>query len=165
MLKHNFDVTVFHDDSEPVVSFGANLAKVSVDRETGMASLNECVAYYDAGRVLNPFMAEGQSTGGTVQGIGQVLWEEAMYDKDGQLIVGTMEDAGIPSASLIGRITIQLVEHASESGYPIKGIGEAATTGVPPAVIRALEKNLGSRLCRTPVRAEEILALLLRRFS
>ncbi len=165
LLKHNFDVTVFHDDSEPVVSFGANLAKVSVDRETGMASLNECVAYYDAGRVLNPFMAEGQSTGGTVQGIGQVLWEEAMYDKDGQLIVGTMEDAGIPSASLIGRITIQLVEHASELGYPIKGIGEAATTGVPPAVIRALEKNLGSRLCRTPVRAEEILALLLRRFS
>jgi len=160
LLNHNFDVTIFHDESEPVVSFGANLAKVSVDRETGTASPNVCAAYYDAGRVLNPYMAENQSIGGTVQGIGQVLWEEALYDKDGQLIVGTMEDAGIPSASLTGSITVQLVKHASELDYPIKGIGEAATTGVPPAVIRALEKDLGKRLRRTPVRAEEILALI-----
>jgi carbon-monoxide dehydrogenase large subunit len=160
LLKHQFDVTVFHRDSEMVISLGANLAKVSVDRDTGKASVDECNAYYDAGRILNPYMAEEQSMGGTVQGIGQVLWEEAGYDGDGQLIVGTIEDAGVPSASLIGKIRIQLAEHPSERGYPVKGIGEASTTGVPPAVIRALEKNLGKRLRRTPVRAEEILALI-----
>ncbi len=60
---------------------------------------------------------------------------------------------------MIGKIRIQLAKHSSESGDPIKGIGEASTTGVPPAVIRALEKNLGRRLRRTPVRAEEILAV------
>ncbi len=100
LLKHQFDVTVFHRDNEMVISFGANLAKVSLDRETGRAVVDECSAYYDAGRILNPYMAEEQSMGGTVQGIGQVLWEEAGYDGEGQLVVGTIEDAGVPSASI-----------------------------------------------------------------
>src|SRR5208283_4571789 len=150
LLKHKFDATVFHRDNEPLISFGANLAKVSIDRETGKAVVDECNAYYDAGRILNPYMAEEQSMGGTVQGIAQVLWEEAAYDNDGQLIPGTIEDAGVPSASLIGEIRIQLAKHSSERGDLVKGIGEASTVGVPPAVIRALEKNLGKRLRRTP---------------
>ena len=159
LLRRKFDVTVFHRENEQVVSFGANVATVSVDKETGRARVEECVAYYDAGRVLNPYMAEDQSIGGTVQGIGQVLWEEATYDEDGDLMVGTIEDSGLPSASLIGRVRIQLVKHPSGTRGPIKGIGEGSTTGVPPAVIRALEKNLGGRLLRTPVHAEEIIAI------
>jgi aerobic carbon-monoxide dehydrogenase large subunit len=160
LLKHEFDVTVFHQEKDSVISFGANLAKVLVDKETGMASVDECAAYYDAGRVLNPFMVESQSIGGTAQGIGQVLYEEAKYNKDdGQLIAGTIEDAGVPTASLIPNITIKLARHPSKPGEPIKGIGEAPTVGVPPAVIRALERNFKKRLRRTPLHPEAILAL------
>jgi carbon-monoxide dehydrogenase large subunit len=161
LLEHEFDVTVFHNQNQSVISFGANLARVSIDRETGRARVDECAAYYDAGRVLNPYMAESQSIVGSAQGIGQVLYEEAGYSRDaGQLIPGTIEDAGVPTASMIPDIRIELAKHPSKLGEPIKGIGEASTTGVPPAVIRALEKSIGKRLRKTPLRSEEILALI-----
>ena len=161
LLKHTFDVTVFHRESEPVISFGANLARASIDRDTGKGKVDECSAYYDAGRVLSPYMAEGQSIGGTAQGIGQVLYEEAKYDKeDGELVTGTLEDAGLPTPSLLPNIVIELAEHPSTAGEPIKGVGEAPTTGVPPAIVRAIEKNIGKRLRKTPLRPQEILSFL-----
>lgn len=160
LSKYEFDVTVFHKDSEAVISFGSNLAKILIDRETGKARVEECSAYYDAGRVVNPFMAESQSMGGIVQGIGQVLYEEAKYSKeDGQLVTDTLEESGVASASLLPNIVIRLAKHPSTAGEAIKGIGEASTTGTPTAVIRALEKNIGTRLRKTPIRQEEILAL------
>jgi aerobic carbon-monoxide dehydrogenase large subunit len=161
LLRNEFDVTIFHQMNEPVISFGANLAETIVDRETGMARVSKCRAYYDAGRIVNHYMAESQSIGGSTQGISQVLYEEVLYTKDdGQLVIGTIEDAGVPSATLIPNITIELAEHPSKAGEPIKGIGEASTTGVPPAVIRALEKSIGKRLRKTPLRMEELLALI-----
>ncbi|MDG6907183.1 MAG: xanthine dehydrogenase family protein molybdopterin-binding subunit, partial [Nitrososphaerota archaeon] len=117
LLMHDFDVTVFHQMNESMISFGANLASVSIDRETGRASVEECIAYYDAGRVLNPYMAESQTIGGIAQGIGQVLYEEAAYSKEeGQLLTGTLEDAGIPTATLVPNITVKLAEHPSKRG-------------------------------------------------
>ncbi|MDG6996345.1 MAG: xanthine dehydrogenase family protein molybdopterin-binding subunit [Nitrososphaerota archaeon] len=161
LLKHEFDVTAFHQENEAVISFGANLAKVSVDKESGRAMVEECVAYYDAGRILNKYMAESQSMGGIAQGIGQVLYEEAPYNKEsGQLLAGTLEDVGVPSSSLVPNITIKLAIHPSKQGETIKGIGEASTTGTPTAVIRALEKSIGKRLSKTPLHPEEIHALL-----
>lgn len=161
ILKHGFDITVFHRENDPVITFGANLAKVSLDKETGVARVEDCVAYYDAGRILNPYMAESQSIGGTAQAIGQVLYEEARYNKDdGQMLTGTIEDAGVPSASLIPNMTIQFAKHPSKLGEPIKGVGEGSATGMPPAIIRALEKQVGRRLDKTPLRPEEILALV-----
>ena len=161
LMKHEFDVTVFNRQSEPVISFGANLAKVNIDQETGKADVKECTALYDAGRVLNPFMAVSQSIGGMVQGMGQVLYEEAKYAKeDGQFLTGTLEDAGISSASLIPKIVVHLSEHPSTADEPIKGVGEASTTGTPPAIVRALERSIGKRLRKTPLRPEQILAVI-----
>ena len=146
--------------NEPVISFGANLAKVSIDRETGNAMVNQCVAYYDAGRVLDSSAAIGQSIGGSAQGIAQVLYEEERYDKEGgELTTGSIEDAGVPTATLIPDIEIQLAIHPSVAEEPIKGIGEASTTGVPPAVVRALEKSVGKRIRKTPIKPHEILEL------
>jgi aerobic carbon-monoxide dehydrogenase large subunit len=160
LLNHEFDVTVFHSEMQPVISFGANLARASMDKETGSARVEECIAYYDAGRLVNQFMAESQSMGGTAQGIGQVLYEEAKYTKEeGQLITDTIDDAGVPNASSIPGLVIKFMKHPQSPNEPIKGVGEASTTGVPAAVIRALEKAIGKRLRKTPLGAEEILLL------
>ncbi len=155
LLKHNFDVTVFHRNNDSVITFGTNLAEATVDRETGMARISECVAYYDCGRVLNPYMAESQTIGGTAQAIGQVLYEEAKYSKeDGQIITGTIDDAGVPSASLIPNVQVMLADHPSSER--VKGVGEGSATGMPPALVRALENAIGKGFGTTPLRPEEI---------
>lgn len=161
LLKHDFDVTVFHHENEPVITFGANLAEVLLDRETGKARVENCIAYYDPGRVLNPYMAESQSIGGTAQAIGQVFYEEAKYSReDGQILTGTIDEAGVPSATLIPNVSVVLAAHPQKIGERIKGVGEASATGMPPALIGALEKKVGKRLSKTPIRPEEILALI-----
>ena len=159
ILNYQFDVTVFHKETDSVISFGANLARTVVDKETGIARVVECVAYYDAGRVINPSMAESQSIGGAAQAIGQVFYEEAKYnEQDGQIMTGTLEEAGVPYASLIPNIEIKLANHPSKQGEQIKGVGEGSATGMPPALVRSLELELGRRVTKTPMRPEEILA-------
>ena len=161
LLKHDFDVTVFHRENESVISFGANISETLLDKETGMAKVKNCAGYYEIGRVINPYMAESQTIGGTAQAIGQVLFEEAKYNKDdGQIITGTIEDAGVPSASLIPNVIIRYAKHPSKQGEPVKGVGEASATGMPASLVRALEMEVGRRLSKTPLRPEEILALL-----
>ncbi len=155
LLKDEFDITVFHREGDQMNSFGANLVTITLD-ETGEARVDECLAYYDVGRVLNPSMVEGQIAGGSLQGIGQVLYEEAKYDEDGQPLIGSIADAGVPTSTTMPRFTIKLASYASAHPDSIRGVGEASTIGVPPAVIRALERALGRRLRRTPVHPEEI---------
>jgi carbon-monoxide dehydrogenase large subunit len=157
LLKRDLDVTVFHRESEQANTFGACFARVAWDRETGQASVSECTCYFDIGRVLNRPMVDSQSIGGATQGIGQVLSEEVVYTEDGQPLVASLADAGVLSAPMTPAITIKLARPPASSRGRIKGVGEAATTGVPPAVLRALEKALGRRLRRTPVRPEGLL--------
>jgi carbon-monoxide dehydrogenase large subunit len=156
LLKHEFDATVFHRESEQANSFGANLVKSSLDKQTGEARVEECAAYYDAGRVLNPYMVEGQIAGGSAQGIGQVLYEAAKYSDDGQLLARTLRDAGPIRASSMPMVTVRWASRPSSLPQRVKGVGEAATVGVPPAVVRSLEKILGRRLRTTPLDPEEL---------
>jgi len=156
LLKHDFDVTVFHNMNEFVISLGANLVRASLE-ETGEAKVEECLAYYDIGKVLDEENVVAQVVGGSAQGIGQALSEESWYDKDGQLITGTIADTGLPTATSIPHVLVKLAQHPPSDGASVKGVGEAATVGVPPAVVRALETLSGRRLRRTPVRPEELL--------
>ncbi len=157
-LKHEFDVTVFHRETEQTNSFGANIVRMSLDGQTGLARAEEYVAYYDAGRVLNPHMIESQITGGAAQGFGQVLFESVVYNEDGQPLVGTLADAGLMLASSMPAVKVKLARQASPSSRRVKGVGEAPTIGVPPAAIRSLEKVLGRRLRKTPLSPEEARA-------
>lgn len=157
LLKLNLSVTVFHRETEQVNSLGANLLSVSVD-DAGAVRVNECFAYYDAGRTLNPQMVEGQILGGTAQGVGQVLYEEAKYDEDGQVLTGaSIADAGLLFSTEMPHCEVKLANLPSSLPHGAKGIGEAATVGVPPALIRAVEVAIGRRLRRTPVHAQECL--------
>ena len=137
-------------------SFGAELATVAIDKY-GRVAVKECVAHYDVGRALNTKMVESQIVGGTIQGIGQVLYEEVVHDKDGKLLTSNLFDAGLPTAENIPNIIIQTVENPSWMPHHAKGLGEAPTIGVPVALVRAIEKVSGKRQRHTPIKPEELI--------
>ena len=97
-LEPCLEATAFFDPPNFVWPFGAHIAVVRVDAETGEVELERYVAVDDCGQKINPMIVDGQIHGGIVQGIGQALWEGAVYDEDGQLVTGSMLDYAIPKA-------------------------------------------------------------------
>ncbi len=143
-----------------IFSFGVHLAIVEVDRETGKVKILSYKAVDDAGRILNPLIAEGQVCGGVLIGVGQVLYEEMDYDKDGQPLTGTIGDAGVPTAVEAPDTESLLVEFPSELPHHSRGIGEAGTIGALPTVVRAVENAIGVRLRTTHLSQEFIHKML-----
>lgn len=123
----------------PTYPFGAHLAVVEVDVETGKAELRRLVALDDAGVVINPLIAEGQRHGGLAQGAAQALLEEVCYDPDGNPVTNTLASYPIVSATELP--SFELVASETPTSYnPLgaKGIGEAGTIGSTPAVQNAV---------------------------
>jgi aerobic carbon-monoxide dehydrogenase large subunit len=119
--------------------FGAHIAVVEVDVESGKAELVRLVAVDDAGTIINPLLAEGQRHGGLAQGAAQALLEEVLYDPDGNPTTSTFADYPIVSATEVP--SFELVESETPTSYnPLgaKGIGEAGTIGSTPAVQNAV---------------------------
>jgi carbon-monoxide dehydrogenase large subunit len=156
LLAHDWDETIFHSQKDQVNSFGANLVTAYIDME-GQVRLKKCVAYYDVGRPLNPTMIESQVIGGSAQGIGQVLTEEAKYADDGQILTATIADAGLISALTMPDVEVKLAHVPSLLPHGAKGVGESPTMGVPPAAVRAVEKLVGRRLRETPIPLEVMM--------
>jgi carbon-monoxide dehydrogenase large subunit len=156
LLEDTYDEEVFDRHTQQLNSFGANLATVSID-EYGMVRVKECAACYDVGRALSPAVVEGQIIGGSMQGIGQALYESVVHDSEGRLLTKDLFDAGLPIAENIPKFSITIVEHPSSFVHHAKGLGEAPTMGVPIAVVRAIEKVFGKRIRHTPVRPEELI--------
>lgn len=118
---------------------GAHLAVVEVDTETGKVVLRSLVAVDDAGRILNPLLAEGQVHGGLVQGVAQALFEEVVYDADGNPLTGNFADYGFPSAAEFPSfVTVHLESPSPLNDLGAKGIGESGTIGATPAVQSAV---------------------------
>jgi carbon-monoxide dehydrogenase large subunit len=123
----------------PTYPFGAHVAVVEVDTETGKATLQRLIALDDAGTIMNPLIAEGQRHGGLAQGAAQALLEEICYDEDGNPITTTLADYPIVSATEVP--SYELVAAETPTSYnPLgaKSIGEAATIGSTPAVQNAV---------------------------
>jgi carbon-monoxide dehydrogenase large subunit len=119
--------------------FGAHVAVVEVDTETGQAVLRRLVAVDDAGTVLNPLLAEGQRHGGIAQGAAQALLEEVVYDADGNPLTTSFADYPFLSATEVP--SFELVDMATPTTYNplgVKGIGEAGSIGATPAVQNAV---------------------------
>jgi carbon-monoxide dehydrogenase large subunit len=119
--------------------FGAHVAVVEVDTETGRVTPVRYVAVDDCGRILNPLLVTGQQHGGLAQGIAQALYEEVRFDPDGQPLTATLVDYHLPSAADL--ITFETAN--TETPTPLnplgaKGIGESATVGSTPAVQNAV---------------------------
>jgi carbon-monoxide dehydrogenase large subunit len=118
---------------------GTHLCAVEVDTETGRTRIRSYVCVDDVGRVVNPMIVEGQVHGGLAQGIAQALYEEAVYDDDGNLLSGTMADYLLPSAAdLPDFVTDRTETPAASNALGVKGVGEAGTIASTPAVVNAV---------------------------
>ncbi len=119
--------------------FGAHLAVVEVDPETGLVRLRRYVSVDDSGPLVNPLLAAGQVHGGLAQGIGQALYEAAVYDADGQLLAGSLMDYAVPKADDLPAFESgHTVTPSPRTLLGVKGIGESATIGSTPAVANAV---------------------------
>jgi carbon-monoxide dehydrogenase large subunit len=119
--------------------FGAHVAVVEVDVETGLVRLLRHIAVDDSGRLLNPLLAEGQIHGGIAQGAAQALFEEVRYDADGNNLTGTLATYAMPSAAELPSFETARMETPSPyNPLGAKGIGESGTIGSTPAVHNAV---------------------------
>jgi carbon-monoxide dehydrogenase large subunit len=121
------------------VPHGTHLAHVEVDTETGKVDLKRYVAVDDVGKVVNPLVVDGQIHGGVTQGIAQALFEEAVYDDDGNLLSGTLVDYLVPAAPDLPSFTTDRTETPSTTNpLGVKGVGETGTIASTPAIVNAV---------------------------
>jgi carbon-monoxide dehydrogenase large subunit len=133
------EFTSYFEPSNFTFPFGAHVAVVEVDADTGRISLERFVAVDDCGKVINPMLVEGQIHGGLAQGVAQALMEEAVYDDDGQLLTGTLMDYNVPKADQLPNFELYRTETPTNvNPMGAKGIGEAGTIGSTPAVVNAV---------------------------
>src|SRR5580700_100781 len=117
---------------------GTHLCDVAAATETGMVTIRSYVAVDDIGKVINPLIVEGQVHGGLAQGIAQALYEEAVYDDDGNLITTTLADYLVPSAADLPSYVTDRTESRAANRLGVKGVGEAGTIASTPAVVNAI---------------------------
>jgi carbon-monoxide dehydrogenase large subunit len=123
----------------PTFPNGCHACEVEIDPETGKLSMERYVAVDDVGRVLNPLLVDGQTYGSTVQGAGQALTEDCVYDASGQLLSGSFMDYAMPRAHMFPDFVAENNEvPAPNNPLGIKGAGEGGSTGAPPAIINAI---------------------------
>ncbi|HEV8596511.1 MAG TPA: xanthine dehydrogenase family protein molybdopterin-binding subunit [Candidatus Dormibacteraeota bacterium] len=139
-MEQGLEAVAYFDPPNLVWPFGAHIALVEVDAETGDAQLQKYVAVDDCGNIINPMIVDGQIHGGVAQAIAQALYEEVVYDDEtGQLKTGTLLDYNIPG---MGEIPIMELDHtvtpSPTNDLGVKGIGEAGTIAASAAVINAV---------------------------
>jgi carbon-monoxide dehydrogenase large subunit len=138
-LEPGLEATSFYDPSNFVFPFGAHLAVVEVDSETGHVKITRYLAVDDVGRVINPMIVDGMVQGGITQGVAQALWEGAVYSEDGQLLTGSMMDYALPKADFLPKFEIdRTVTPSPVNPLGIKGAGETGTIAATAAVANAV---------------------------
>jgi aerobic carbon-monoxide dehydrogenase large subunit len=157
-----FSLAAEHDFVQSGASFpfGAHVSVVEVDMETGRVEPIRHVAVDDCGRILNPMLVDGQVHGGLASGIAQALWEEMVYDDDGNPLTSTLAEYAIPSAAEFPQFEVAHTETPSPlNPLGAKGIGESATVGSTPAVQNAVVdalSHLGVRHIDMPCTPERV---------
>jgi carbon-monoxide dehydrogenase large subunit len=141
-------------------AFGAHVAVVEVDRETGAVTFLRYAAVHDCGRIINPKLVEGQMYGGLAQGLGQALLEGMVYTPEGQPLTGSLLDYALPRAGALPQVIFETMETPSPTNpLGVKGIGELPTVATPVAVTNAIMdalSSVGVRHIDTPLTAEKI---------
>ncbi len=148
----------------PGYSSGAHLAVVEIESTTGEVNILSYVAVDDCGRVLNHYLAEAQVHGSLAQGIGQALYEEMVYDEEGQSLTSTLMDYTLPNAQQIPTFVADFVETPSPfNPLGAKGVGEAGCIGAPPTIVNAVLDALaplGIKTIDMPLKPEKVWALI-----
>jgi aerobic carbon-monoxide dehydrogenase large subunit len=158
--------THFWEPSNFTFPFGAHIVVTEIDGDTGQVKIRRYVAVDDCGKVLNPLLVDGQVHGGVAQGMGQALWEQAVYDDNGQLITGELTDYAVPKAHMMPWIENEhTVTPSPVNPLGVKGVGEAGTIGCSPAVVNSVVdalSPLGVRHVDMPLTPEKIWKLVRR---
>jgi carbon-monoxide dehydrogenase large subunit len=159
-MEPGLNETAFFDPVNFTYPFGAHLAEVEVDTDTGEVRLTRYVAVDDCGNVINPMIVDGQIHGGVTQGVAQALWEEVVYDEQGQLVTGTLMDYAVPfSTDLPMFETGFTVTPSPVNPLGVKGVGEAGTIAASPVIVNAVVdalSDLGVRHIDMPLRPEKV---------
>jgi carbon-monoxide dehydrogenase large subunit len=138
-LEPGLEATYVYDPPNFSWPAGCHIAVVEVDTETGDARLHRYVAIDDVGNVINPMIVDGQVHGGIVQGIAQALWEEAVYDEDGNLVTGSLLNYLVPSAAELPSFELdRTVSPSPTNPLGVKGVGETGAIASTPAVVNAV---------------------------
>ena len=138
-MEMGLDESSFYQPTHLTFNYGTYVAVVEVDPETGDVDLQQLFCVDDQGVVVHPVIVEGQVHGGAAQGIGQALYEDIIYDDNGQLLSGSLMDYALPTAEMMPEFISEFIETPSPTNpLGVKGMGEGPTTGAPPAVVNAV---------------------------
>jgi carbon-monoxide dehydrogenase large subunit len=155
--------THFWEPPNFTFGFGTHIAVTEIDPETGHLTVLKYLAVDDCGNIINPLIVDGQVHGGVAQGMGQALWEQVVYDDNGQLLTGEYMDYAMPRAHMMPWIDSQhTVTPSPVNPLGVKGVGEAGTIGASPSLVNSVVdalSHLGVRHIDMPMTPEKIWKL------
>lgn len=159
-FEPGLEASSFFEPENFTFPFGAHIAAVEIDRDTGQVRITKYTAVDDCGPQINPLLVEGQVQGGIAHSIGQVLFEQTVYDEQGQLVTGELMDYPMPRAEDIPEYRLgSTVTPSPSNPLGIKGVGEAGTIGATPAIANAVMDALypfGVRHLDLPLTPEKV---------
>jgi carbon-monoxide dehydrogenase large subunit len=159
-FEPGMEATHFFEPSNFTFPFGCHICSVEVDAETGEVKIEKYVAVDDCGNVINPLLVDGQIQGGIAQGLGQAMWEELVYNEDGQLVTGTLMDYALPKAHFLPDFILdRTVTPSPVNPMGVKGVGEAGTIASTPCIVNAVcdaLSPLGVKHIEMPLKPERV---------
>ena len=159
-FEPGLEASSFFEPQNFTFPFGTHICAVDVDRDTGQVSITDYIAVDDCGPQINPLLVEGQVQGGIAHSIGQALFEQTVYDENGQLLTGEFMDYPLPRAADIPNYILgHTVTPSPVNPLGVKGVGEAGTIGATPAIANAVLdalEPLGIAHLDLPLRPERI---------
>lgn len=159
-VEPGLNESAFYEPTACTFPFGTHACVVEVDPDTGVVKFLRYVAVDDCGRIINPLLVEGQVHGGIAQGIAQALYEEVIYDENGQLLTATLMDYAVPKAEMLPHYELDSTMTPSPvNPLGVKGVGEAGTIGSTPCVVNAVHdalKPLGIKNLDMPLKPERL---------
>jgi carbon-monoxide dehydrogenase large subunit len=147
-VEPGLEESAFYDPVNFTFPSGTQVCEVEIDPDTGVTTIVNFVAIDDFGKIINPMIVEGQVHGGIVQGIGQALLENAVYDPEsGQLLTGSYMDYTMPRADDVPSFKVGLVETpCPHNPLGVKGCGEAGAIAAPASVMNAVTDAIGKHM-------------------
>jgi aerobic carbon-monoxide dehydrogenase large subunit len=161
--RQELEASYTYDPINGTTACATHLAAVEVDPTTCFVKIHKYVVAEDCGRIINPMIVDGQVHGGVAQGIGAALYEEVIYDEDGQLVSASLADYVIPSAVEIPHMDVVHIESCSAVAGGFRGMGEGGTIGAPAAIANAISDALSPldiQVSILPITPERIFGLL-----
>ena len=156
-LEPGLDETSFYDPKNFTFPNGCHICEIEIDPETGVTRIERFVAVDDFGNLINPMIVEGQVHGGVMQGIGQALCEDCIYDDSGQLLTGSYMDYCMPKADMVPFYEVGTnVVPCTHNALGVKGAGEAGTIGAAAAVINAIRHATGVEDIQMPATSQRV---------